>query len=260
MFDLSRVALSLSRLALKLNGLVFKRLFTMLASLLLVSSAFASQPVDKTKPYEMIKAVSDQTFSRLKAEQESIREQPELLKTVVQEELMPYVNYRYAALKVLGSNLKGAKKADVQAFIDAFEQYLITSYAQVLTLYSDQTVEFEPARKIPANKRITAIKVTIHDAPGPDIKLEFKLRKNKKTGEWLAFDMVAEGISLLSSKQSEWNGQIRKEGIPAISKELTRLAQQPIRFEDGGQTQSADNGATDNGTTDNSGADKDKTL
>ena len=36
------------------------------------------------------------------------------------------------------------------------------------------------------------------EAGKPDIFLEFKLRKNNKTGEWKAFDMVAEGISLLS--------------------------------------------------------------
>jgi phospholipid transport system substrate-binding protein len=60
--------------------------------------------------------------------------------------------------------------------------------------------------------------------------LEFKLRK-EKNGEWQAFDMVAEGISLLSSKQSEWNGKIRQEGVLAVAKELEQLATQPIRFE-----------------------------
>lgn len=43
--------------------------------------------------------------------------------------------------------------------------------------------------------------------------------------------MIAEGISLLSSKQSEWNGQIRNEGIPYVAKELSRLSRQPIRIE-----------------------------
>lgn len=211
--------------------IVGKRWFAVVAVLAVMFNTANAQTVDKTKPHEMIKVVAEQTFSRLKAEQTVIREQPDLLKQVVIEELMPYVNYRYAALKLLGSNLKGAKKAEVQEFVDAFHQYLISSYAQVLTLYSDQTVEFEPEREIPADKRITSIRVTIHDAPRPDIKLQFKLRKNKKTGEWLAFDMVAEGISMLSSKQSEWNGKIRQEGIPAVSKELFRLAASPIRFE-----------------------------
>jgi phospholipid transport system substrate-binding protein len=43
--------------------------------------------------------------------------------------------------------------------------------------------------------------------------------------------MIAEGISLLSSKQSEWSGKLRQEGILAVAQELEGLAQQPIRFE-----------------------------
>lgn len=187
--------------------------------------------VDKTQPYSMMKQVAEVTFERLKNEQPQIKQDPNLLKTIVEEELMPYVNDRYAALKLLGPNLKGAKREDVGEFITAFRAYLVTSYAQVLTQYTDQQIEFGPEPKLDPSKRITSIKVDIIDAPRPNIKLEFKLRKDKKTGEWLAFDMVAEGISLLSSKQSEWNTQIRQDGILAVAKDLEKLAAQPIRFE-----------------------------
>ena len=63
---------------------------------------------------------------------------------------------------------------------------------------------------------LLALKVDIIDSR-PNIKLEFKLRKEKMV-EWQAFDMVAEGISLLSSKQSEWNRKIRQEGMVAVGK------------------------------------------
>ncbi len=204
---------------------------TVALSIVLLSASVYAQEVDKTKPYEMIEIVADNLFSRLKANKDNIQENPDLLKTMVQEELMPYVDYRYASLKLLGPNLKGAKKADVGEFIKAFHLYLVSSYAQVLTLYSDQHVEFEPEKAINAKKRIIGIKVDVIDAPKPVINIEFKLRKNKKTNEWLAFDMIAEGISLLSSKQSEWTSKIRKEGILAVAQELESLAQNPVRFE-----------------------------
>jgi phospholipid transport system substrate-binding protein len=187
--------------------------------------------VDKTQPYQMMKQVSEVAFARLKAEQEQIHQDPEHLKVIVDEELMPYINEKYAALKLLGPNLKGAKREDVATFIIAFRAYLISSYAQVLTQYTDQTIEFGPETKLNPKKSITGVKVDIVDAPRPNIKLEFKMRKDKKTGEWQVFDMIAEGISLLSSKQSEWNGKLRQEGILAVAKELEGLAQQPIRFE-----------------------------
>ncbi|MGR5278946.1 phospholipid-binding protein MlaC [Vibrio rotiferianus] len=209
---------------------MFSRL---LLSFLAMFAAFGvvADEVDKTQPYQMMKQVAEVTFDRLKAEQPKIKQDPNLLKTIVEEELMPYVNDRYAALKLLGPNLKGAKREDVGEFIKAFRAYLVTSYAQVLTQYSDQQIAFGPEPKLDSSKRITSIKVDIIDAPRPNIRLEFKLRKDKKTGEWLAFDMVAEGISLLSSKQSEWNTKIRQDGILAVAKDLEKLAEQPIRFE-----------------------------
>ncbi|AMF96076.1 toluene tolerance protein [Vibrio fluvialis] len=207
-----------------------KQYVILLVSALLTWTANAAQEIDQTDPYLMMKQVAQKSFDRLKAEQALVHKDPEHLKVIVEQELMPYVNDQYAALKLLGPNLKGAKREDVARFITAFRAYLVTSYAQVLTQYSDQTIEFGPEQAVGDDRRITSVKVDIVDTPRPNIKLEFKLRK-EKSGEWRAFDMIAEGISLLSSKQSEWNGKIRQEGILAVAKELDDLSAQPIRFE-----------------------------
>jgi phospholipid transport system substrate-binding protein len=199
--------------------------------MMIVSFATTAAEVDKKQPYQMMTQVAEQAFERLKAEQAEVQQDPEQLKVIVEEELMPYVNAQYAALKLLGPNLKGAKKADVKQFIVAFRAYLVSSYAQVLTQYTDQTIKFGPEAKLDPKKSITSVKVDIIDSPRPNIKLEFKLRKDKKSGEWKAFDMIAEGISLLSSKQSEWSGKLRQDGILAVAKDLERLAAEPVRFE-----------------------------
>ncbi len=204
-------------------------LFAFIVSLF--TGTVQAQNIDKTKPYEMMAQVSEMTFARLKAEQAAIQSDPNVLKTVVNEELMPYVNVKYAAYKLLGTHLKKTSPEERAEFVTAFRDYLVSSYAQVLTLYTNQQIVLEKAKKIPEGKRIISVRVDILDSARPAVKVDFKLRKNKKTGEWEAFDMVAEGVSLLSTKQSEWNGKIRKEGISSVSKELVSLAQQPIRLE-----------------------------
>ncbi len=209
---------------------MFSRLLLSFCAVLAAFGLNAAE-VDKTQPYQMMRQVAGVTFDRLKAEQANIKQNPNLLKVIVEEELMPYVNYRYAALKLLGSNLKETKREDVLEFIDAFRGYLVTSYAQVLTQYSEQQIEFGPEPKLGPSDRIASVKVDIIDAPRPNIKLEFKLRKDKKSGEWEAFDMIAEGISLLSSKQSEWNTKIRQDGVLSVAKDLEQLADEPIRVE-----------------------------
>lgn len=209
---------------------MFKKLVLTLVSVLMCFNVSASE-IDKTQPYQMMKQVSELAFERLKSEQDKVQQDPDYLKVIVDETLMPYVNEKYAALKLLGPNLRGAKREDVGQFIVAFRAYLVTSYAQVLTQYTDQTIEFGPEPKLDPKKSITGIKVDIVDTPRPNIKLEFKLRRDKNTGEWQAFDMIAEGISLLSSKQSEWATKLRQEGILSVAQELEELAKQPIRIE-----------------------------
>nr|WP_244312378.1 phospholipid-binding protein MlaC [Vibrio inusitatus] len=199
--------------------------------LILCSPIVWGGTIDKTQPYQMMEQVGSNTFDRLKSEQAQLRESPDQLKVVVEEELMPYVNDRYAGLKVLGNHLKRADKAEVADFLVVFREYLVTSYAQVLTQYKDQQINYSKPKSIRDDQRIVSIPVEIVQGDRPPIKIEFKWRKDKKTGEWEAFDMVAEGVSLISSKQSEWGGKIRSDGLPAVTKELARLAKTPIRYE-----------------------------
>ncbi|WP_064601837.1 phospholipid-binding protein MlaC [Photobacterium sp. J15] len=188
--------------------------------------------IDKTDPYLMMREVSQMTFARLKAEQPKIQNNPEVLRDVVREELLPYINTRYAAYKVLGPQLKKTSKQQRNNFVAAFTDYLVASYAQVLTQYTDQDIEIEPRKNVPANRSIVSVRVDILDTKRPPIRLDFKLRKNKKTNEWQGYDMVAEGVSMISTKQSEWSGQLRTEGVDAVTANLKQLAAKPIRREE----------------------------
>ncbi|QUJ67115.1 phospholipid-binding protein MlaC [Photobacterium sp. GJ3] len=209
---------------------VLKRFgLVLMASLpLLVNAA----PVDKTDPYKMMQVVSQQTFDRLKSEQAQIQRNPEHLRTVVRQELLPYINTRYAAYKVLGPQLKQTTKEQRNNFVNAFTDYLVASYAQVLTQYQDQDIRIEPAKSVPASSSIVSVRVDIVDPQRPPIRLDFKLRKNKQTNEWQGYDMVAEGVSMISTKQSEWSGQLRTQGVDKVTQDLRTLAAKPIKPED----------------------------
>ncbi|MCW8330456.1 phospholipid-binding protein MlaC [Photobacterium sp. SDRW27] len=202
--------------------------------LMLVSLPWIAQAtaIDKTDPYLMMEKVSQVTFDRLKSEQAQIQRNPELLRNVVRQELLPYINTRYAAYKVLGPQLKKTTKVQRNDFVDAFTDYLVASYAQVLTQYTDQDIKIESPKSVPANRTIVSVRVDILETQRPPIRLDFKLRKNKKTNEWQGYDMVAEGVSMIATKQSEWSGQLRTEGVDAVTTNLRTLAAKPIRRED----------------------------
>ena len=156
---------------------------------------------DKKDPYVMIKTVAGKTFDRFANEHQAIRANPNILKNIVREELMPYINYKYSAFKVIGKHLKKTTAQERKDFVPVFREYLVTSYAQVFTLYNNQLVEFAPAKRF-SDKKIVAVNTRVIMQGRDDIDVSFKVRKNRKTNEWKAFDMVAEGVSLLDSKQA----------------------------------------------------------
>jgi phospholipid transport system substrate-binding protein len=63
-----------------------------------------------------------------------------------------------------------------------------------------------------------------------DIDVAFKVRLNKKTKQWQAFDMVAEGVSLLDSKKAELGSIIRQKGLPYVTELLKNKSNRDIVF------------------------------
>lgn len=193
----------------------------------------SSVRIDKKNPYVMIKKVAELTFKRFADEQSAIRETPNLLKTIVSEELMPYIDYKYSAYKVIGAkNFKKTTNAERKAFVPVFRDYLVTSYAQVFTLYKQQKVTFEPSKKL-KDEKIVSVNTAVIE-PGRDpINISFRVRKNKKTNDWKAYDMVAEGVSLLDTKQAELASIIRQKGLAHVTEMLKEKSKKKITFKDG---------------------------
>lgn len=209
-----------------------------LVSLMLLQSVQAAE-VKLTDPNKMVRQVADNTFARITHDQPLIVKDKEHLRVIVEEELMPYIDYKYAALRVLGSEVSKvraitdkAEKAkaieDIQRFIGAFREYLVATYAGVFTQYTNQQVEFAAEQPF-KGKDVVVVKTKIVEAGKPDIKIDFKVREDR-SGEWRAYDMIAEGISLLDAKQSELQGILRQQGIDHVSGLLEQKSKLPVQF------------------------------
>jgi phospholipid transport system substrate-binding protein len=172
--------------------------------------------------------VSEKTFARFRADRELIDKDLNHLKVIVEEELMPYINHKRAAATVLGNkHYKKAKSAKkFNDFSEAFRNYLILTYANVFTLYDNQKIVYAPAKAVKG--KVATVKVTIVDAQRPAVDIDFKLRKSKKTGDWKAYDMVAESISMVSTKAKEFDAIINKKGIDYLINQLNKKAAESV--------------------------------
>ena len=180
-------------------------------------------PTANASPYVVLKTAGTNLFSRISANQQAIEKFPHLMRDIVEEELMPSIDYRYASYRILGKHLKKVSKEQRAEFVKAMRHYLVRTYSVALSKYKNQQVIFEP-EKPTKGKRIIGVKTQIIDQGAPTIDIVFQMRKNKKTGEWKAFDITVEGISLLSTKQAELNKKIARQGIEHVTLELAALA------------------------------------
>ncbi|KHS69850.1 ABC transporter substrate-binding protein [Pectobacterium brasiliense] len=206
---------------------MFKRLL-MVALLVVAPLANAA---DQTNPYSLMNEAAEKTFNRLKNEQPKIKQNPDYLRTIVREELLPYVQVRYAGALVLGRYYKDATPAQRDAYFKAFEAYLEQAYGQALAMYNGQTYQIVSGQPL-GNTDIVSIRVNIVDNGGrPPVRLDFQWRKNSQTGHWQAFDMIAEGVSMITTKQNEWAAVLRQNGVDGLTKQLESSAKQTITLD-----------------------------
>ena len=207
---------------------MFKRLL-MVAMLAIVP--LAANAADQSDPYKQMNDAAAKTFTRLKNEQAKIKQDPNYLREVVRQELLPYVQIKYAGALVLGRYYREATPAQRDAYFAAFGDYLAQAYGQALALYHGQTYQIQQPQPI-GDANIVAIRVTILDPNGrPPVRLDFQWRKNSQTGNWQAYDMVAEGISMITTKQNEWGDLLRTKGIDGLTAQLKSYAAQPITLD-----------------------------
>lgn len=205
----------------------FKKWFSIVA--FAVTALFVTQTVRaETSPYVLMQQASDKLFADIKNNQAKIKKDPNYLRTIVRNDLLPYVQVNYAGSLVLGSHFKSTTPEQREKFFKAFSDFIEQAYAQVLTAYTDQNIQIELAKEV-GDKNLVSIRVNIMQNGGQaPIKLDFKWRKNSKTGEWQAYDMVAEGVSMVVTKQNEWSGILRQQGIEALTAQIQKSAAAPV--------------------------------
>ncbi len=202
---------------------MYKKLLSCLcAGFLALSSLGAAKAsdVDMTDPYKMLTTVAAEAFDALKANKDRIKTDVAFRKELIRQKLLPYVDTAYASYQVIGGELKNTSKEQRAAFVDAFAEYIVASYAEALGKYDDQELVMPAYEQVGSDERMVNIKFLIRKAGQADLQLVFKVRKNRTTGEWKAYDMVAENISMLSAKQSELTPLIRQKGIDAVTQLL----------------------------------------
>jgi phospholipid transport system substrate-binding protein len=165
----------------------------------------------------MIKAFIEKT--------EAIRQDPQVAHDLINENLVPKINFKLMSRWVLGRNWKKANSQQRDEFISEFKGLVIKFYSKALVDYlqkndlREDVISFQPFRGKVDGKYATVRSQVNPPNGGEPVKVNYDLYFSK-SGQWQVYDVSVEGISLVTTYRSSFKQIIDQKGMDALLAEL----------------------------------------
>ena len=197
-----------------------KRLLLMMT--LLFSLSWCCGAVAAADPHALVKRKTQAVLQVLEANAQTYESEPRALYDLVQEEILPLVDFETMAKLSLGLPWRRASPAQRQRFVDEFRTMLVRTYTTSLLEYVGAEIEYlEPrsgeVQRESYSKVYTKVKPGDGQAP---IEVIYSMRKTD--GEWLAYDVSLDGVSLVKNYRTNFSREVREAGLESL---IERLAQ-----------------------------------
>ena len=191
---------------------MIKRLLIALTLLCFSATAFAIEAPDA-----LVKRTADDVLAVVKTDQDIQAGNQEKIFALAEEKIIPNFNFDKVSRLVLGKNWTKATPEQKTAFQTEFRSLLIRTYATALSKYKNQTIEYKPLRLADGASSAT-VKTLIVQPGGQPIAVDYSLEKH--TDAWKVYDIVIEGVSLVTNYRGQFAQEIRQNGLDSLIKKL----------------------------------------
>lgn len=212
-----------------MNNLL-KQFIALLTLMVVCVSSYAS---DEKTPDQVVKDMYVKIVDILEKDKDRLAQDPEYLKSTLDDVFFPIVNKRKMVALLLGKeHWESTTKAQKKQFADKFFDFLVYKYGSQIALYDGQKLDFLPFEKNQANPKYADVfaKTVQPGQSIPDQNLvRFSMFKSKKYG-WRIFDMQYSSASIVKNFGYTYQSIIAKEGFDAVLKKMDEdiaLAKQP---------------------------------
>ena len=188
----------------KIKGLFNAALLSLLLACPLSVSATELNP-----PQQVIQDTSDLLYCIIQSDKEKLRDR-EFIFQLVHDVVEPRVDLDKISRLVLGKYWRKASEQQKTQFQKEFKDLLVNTYATAFDEFEDWTVKFQPMSFEPEKKRIV-VKTEMILSSRPPIAVNYRMAKNK-AGDWKAYDIIIEGISMVTNYRGSFAKSIKKEG------------------------------------------------
>ena len=176
--------------------------------------ATAGAPTDQLKQRvdDVVKVVDDPALSGKTVErQAAVRK--------IAEEVFDYPD---TAQRALGVHWNARTPQERQEFVQLFADLLDRAYVGKIDLYQGEKVRY--AGETVEGDQAT-VKTRIVTKRGSEVPVDYRM--HLKNGRWLVYDVVIEGVSLISNYRTQFNKVVQTESYQSLVQKLRAKETEP---------------------------------
>ncbi len=178
---------------------------------------FSAAALAAESPDALVKRTSEDVMAIVKNDKDIQAGNQDKIYALAEEKILPNFNFDRVSRLVLGKNWTKATPDQKAAFQTEFRTLLLRTYATALSKYKNQTIEYKPLR-LADGANTAAVKTVIVQPGGQPIAVDYALEK--QSDAWKVYDIVIEGVSLVTNYRGQFTQEIRQNGLDSLIKKL----------------------------------------
>lgn len=164
-------------------------------------------------PDALVKRLSADILETIKADPELRNGNIARISQVVDNTVMPHVNFRRMTSAAVGPQWRQATPAQRERLQQEFKLMLIRTYAGALKQVSDQRVVVKPLRAAPEDKDVL-VRTEVH-GKGEPVQLDFRLENTDGKG-WKIYNLNVLGVWMVETYRTQFAQELNKGGIDGL--------------------------------------------
>jgi phospholipid transport system substrate-binding protein len=181
-------------------------------------TAGAAQPAGATEePQEIIQRLAKQIIERIKSVPELHSGDPQKLSALVDEVLMPHVNFQRMTALAVGRWWRDATPEQRKQLMDEFRELLLRTYSGAVSSVNNQSVRMRPMRA-PADATDVIVRSEIVQPGAEPVQVDYRMQKTPEG--WKIYDVNVMGIWLVETYRNQFNEEASRSGVEGLIRSL----------------------------------------
>ncbi len=181
-----------------------------------IGAVAAGPPTEAVKSTinEVIRILRDESLKK----PERAQERRLLLEKVIGERF----TYEEMSKRALGAQWQSLSDTERQEFVDLFKSFLSSSYADRITGYSGEQVQYLNER---LEQGFAEVRTKVVSGKA-EIPLDYRMLN--KDGDWRVYDVVVDGVSLVNNYRGQFTKIIRTSSYADLVEKLRKKSSEKV--------------------------------